>query len=79
MDAWTSLNQCVIIASSNMFPFPGFAYFWARFGGMLTPYVAQVLAKSSVTISQSVYCGVSLFAAAAASRLNIETLGKSLQ
>ncbi|XP_062410107.1 synaptic vesicle 2-related protein-like [Sardina pilchardus] len=51
----------------------------ARVGALLTPFVAQVLLRSSVYLTLSVYCVCSLLAAVAAWFLPIETAGRALQ
>ncbi|XP_060520106.1 synaptic vesicle 2-related protein [Cylas formicarius] len=50
----------------------------ARLGAMFTPYVAQVLLKSSVTLATSLYALAALLAAIACILLPIETSGKEL-
>lgn len=50
----------------------------ARFGAMITPYVAQVLLKSSITFATSIYTVSALLAAVACILLPIETRGKEL-
>ncbi|XP_063067142.1 synaptic vesicle 2-related protein-like [Engraulis encrasicolus] len=51
----------------------------ARVGALLTPFVAQVLLRSSVYLTLSVYCVCSLLAAVAAWFLPIETAGRGMQ
>uniref|UniRef100_A0A667ZVP8 Synaptic vesicle 2-related protein-like n=1 Tax=Myripristis murdjan TaxID=586833 RepID=A0A667ZVP8_9TELE len=51
----------------------------ARVGALLTPFVAQVLLRTSVYLTLSVYCGCCLLAAGASMLLPVETLGKGLQ
>ncbi|XP_054896686.1 synaptic vesicle 2-related protein-like isoform X1 [Poeciliopsis prolifica] len=51
----------------------------ARIGALITPFVAQVLLRTSMYLTLSVYCGFSLLAALASIFLPIETLGRSLQ
>ncbi|XP_053711345.1 synaptic vesicle 2-related protein-like [Synchiropus splendidus] len=50
-----------------------------RLGALITPFVAQVLLRSSVTLTVLVYCGFSLVAGVASLLLPIETLGRTLQ
>lgn len=50
----------------------------ARLGAMVTPYVAQVLLKSSVAVAVSVYAVAAVLAAVACVILPIETRGKEL-
>lgn len=50
----------------------------ARLGAMITPYVAQVLLKSSVGLATSVYAIAALLAAVACLALPIETLGQDM-
>uniref|UniRef100_A0AAY4B8F1 Major facilitator superfamily (MFS) profile domain-containing protein n=1 Tax=Denticeps clupeoides TaxID=299321 RepID=A0AAY4B8F1_9TELE len=51
----------------------------ARIGALLTPFVAQVLLRSSVYLTLSVYCACSLLGAVASMALPIETAGRALQ
>ncbi|KAM4532976.1 synaptic vesicle 2-related protein isoform 2-T2 [Fundulus diaphanus] len=51
----------------------------ARIGALITPFVAQVMLRTSVYLTLSVYCGCSLLAGIAALILPIETLGRGLQ
>ncbi|XP_022913065.1 synaptic vesicle 2-related protein [Onthophagus taurus] len=51
----------------------------ARFGAMVTPYVAQVLLKSSITFATTIYGIAALLAAVACLILPIETRGKELE
>nr|XP_020441379.1 synaptic vesicle 2-related protein-like isoform X2 [Monopterus albus] len=51
----------------------------ARLGALITPFVAQVLLRTSVYLTLSVYCGCCLLAGVASLILPIETLGRSLQ
>ncbi|KAM9841674.1 synaptic vesicle 2-related protein [Aulostomus maculatus] len=51
----------------------------ARLGALITPFVAQVLLKTSVYLTLSLYCCCSLLAGVVALLLPIETLGKNLQ
>ncbi|KAF7283998.1 synaptic vesicle 2-related protein [Rhynchophorus ferrugineus] len=50
----------------------------ARLGAMATPYVAQVLLKTSITLATSTYATAALLAAIACIILPIETTGKEL-
>ncbi|KAM9306266.1 synaptic vesicle 2-related protein [Pholidichthys leucotaenia] len=51
----------------------------ARVGALITPFVAQVLLRTSVYLTLSVYCACGLLAGAASLFLPIETLGRNLQ
>ncbi|XP_024154455.1 synaptic vesicle 2-related protein [Oryzias melastigma] len=51
----------------------------ARIGALITPFVAQVLLRSSVYVTLSVYCACGLVAGIASLLLPIETLGRGLQ
>uniref|UniRef100_A0AAQ5X4X1 Major facilitator superfamily (MFS) profile domain-containing protein n=1 Tax=Amphiprion ocellaris TaxID=80972 RepID=A0AAQ5X4X1_AMPOC len=51
----------------------------ARVGALITPFVAQVMLRTSVYLTLSVYCGVAVLAGVASLILPIETLGRSLQ
>lgn len=51
----------------------------ARLGAMITPYVAQVLLKSSVGLATQVYGVSALLAAGACLALPIETKGQELK
>lgn len=50
----------------------------ARLGAMVTPYVAQVLLKSSITMATTVYAAAALLAAIGCLVLPIETSGKEM-
>ena len=50
----------------------------ARLGAMLTPLVAQVLARSSLHAATAIYALVALLAALAAILLPIETRGRAM-
>ncbi|KAF5308161.1 hypothetical protein FQR65_LT06341 [Abscondita terminalis] len=50
----------------------------ARLGAMITPYVAQVLLKSSVVLATTVYAAAAILAAIACMILPIETKGREL-
>ncbi|TNN73753.1 Synaptic vesicle 2-related protein [Liparis tanakae] len=51
----------------------------SKVGALITPFVAQVLLRTSVYGTLSLYCGFSLLGCIASLILPIETLGKSLQ
>ncbi|CAH1230704.1 SVOP [Branchiostoma lanceolatum] len=51
----------------------------ARLGALLTPFVAQVMLKSSIYLTVSVYGTICLLAAVACLLLPIETKGRSMQ
>ncbi|XP_042365391.1 synaptic vesicle 2-related protein-like [Plectropomus leopardus] len=51
----------------------------SRLGGLITPFVAQVLLRASLPVTLSLYCGLSLLGGIAALILPIETLGRSLR
>ncbi|MCL4130641.1 UNVERIFIED_CONTAM: hypothetical protein GTU68_054199, partial [Idotea baltica] len=50
----------------------------ARFGAMMTPFVAQVLIRTSVHLATATYGTVAIMAAAAAIMLPIETKGRNM-
>lgn len=50
----------------------------ARLGAMITPYVAQVLLKSSITFSTTIYASAAILAAIGCILLPIETRGQEL-
>lgn len=50
----------------------------ARLGAMVTPYVAQVMLKTSITLATSTYATAALLAAIACMALPFETSGKEL-
>lgn len=50
----------------------------ARLGAMVTPYVAQVLLKSSIGLATSVYACAAILAAIGCLALPIETTGKEM-
>ena len=50
----------------------------ARLGAMVTPFVAQVLVKSSLNLAIGLYGGVALLAVAASMLLPIETKGRAM-
>ncbi|KAM6902105.1 synaptic vesicle 2-related protein [Xenentodon cancila] len=51
----------------------------SKVGALITPFVAQVLLRTSVYLTLSVYCGCCLLAGIASLLLPIETLGRGLQ
>ncbi|TKS84489.1 Synaptic vesicle 2-related protein [Collichthys lucidus] len=51
----------------------------ARVGALITPFVAQVMLRTSVRLALSFYCGFCLLAGVASLLLPIETLGRVLQ
>ncbi|KAM4527934.1 synaptic vesicle 2-related protein [Odontesthes bonariensis] len=51
----------------------------ARVGALITPFVAQVMLRTSVYLTLSMYCGLCLLAGVASLILPVETLGRSLQ
>lgn len=51
----------------------------ARIGSLITPFVAQVMLRTSVYLTLSMYCGCCLLAGVASLILPIETLGRGLQ
>nr|XP_046231715.1 synaptic vesicle 2-related protein-like [Scatophagus argus] len=51
----------------------------ARIGSLITPFVAQVMLRTSVYLTLSMYCCCSLLAGIASLLLPIETLGRGLQ
>ena len=57
----------------------GLAFFWARLGAIVTPYLAQVLSPISLVGTVSVYTVVGLLAAVAAAILPTETAGRDLE
>lgn len=57
----------------------GFCSTWARFGGMLTPYIAQVLLRVSWNLSLVVYISLSLMSLVATLLLPYETKGRPMQ
>lgn len=50
----------------------------ARFGAMLTPYIAQVLMKKSLHLAVAIYVSVALIAAVACLLLPVETKGREM-
>ncbi|RMX51666.1 hypothetical protein pdam_00008134 [Pocillopora damicornis] len=57
----------------------GFCSTWARFGGMLTPYIAQVLLRVSWNLSLVVYISLSMMSLVATLLLPYETKGRPMQ
>uniref|UniRef100_A0A4W6CQT4 SV2 related protein b n=1 Tax=Lates calcarifer TaxID=8187 RepID=A0A4W6CQT4_LATCA len=57
----------------------GAASMMARVGAVITPFVAQVLLRSSVPVTVLVYCCCAVLAGIASLILPIETLGRALQ
>uniref|UniRef100_A0A8D3BXK8 SV2 related protein b n=1 Tax=Scophthalmus maximus TaxID=52904 RepID=A0A8D3BXK8_SCOMX len=51
----------------------------SRLGALITPFVAQVMLRTSMYLTLSVYCGCSVLAGFASLLLPIETLGRGLQ
>ncbi|XP_053195452.1 synaptic vesicle 2-related protein [Scomber japonicus] len=51
----------------------------ARLGSLITPFVAQVMLRTSGYLTLSLYCGCSLLAGVASLMLPIETSGRNLQ
>lgn len=76
--------QVVFVYTPEVFPTEiralamGICSAMARVGALITPFIAQVLLRTSVYLTLSVYCVVSLLAGIAALFLPFETLGKSL-
>ncbi|KAL2100506.1 hypothetical protein ACEWY4_004900 [Coilia grayii] len=69
-EVYPTMTRAVGIGTSSGF---------ARVGALLTPFVAQVLLRSSVYLTLSVYCVCSLLAAVATWFLPIETAGRGLE
>uniref|UniRef100_A0A7N6AUH5 Major facilitator superfamily (MFS) profile domain-containing protein n=1 Tax=Anabas testudineus TaxID=64144 RepID=A0A7N6AUH5_ANATE len=51
----------------------------AKLGALITPFVAQVMLRTSVNLTLTMYCGCSVLAGVASLILPIETLGRGLQ
>ncbi|KAM9735210.1 synaptic vesicle 2-related protein-like [Menidia menidia] len=77
--------QVVFVYTPEVFPTEtralamGTASAVARLGALITPFVAQVMLRTSVYLTLSVYCGCCLLAGIASMILPIETLGRGLQ
>lgn len=77
--------QVVFVYTPEVFPTEtralamGTASAVARVGALITPFVAQVMLRTSMRLTLSVYCGCSLLAGVASLILPIETLGRGLQ
>ncbi|XP_069028961.1 synaptic vesicle 2-related protein-like [Embiotoca jacksoni] len=77
--------QVVFVYTPEVFPTEnralamGISNAMARVGALITPFVAQVMLRTSVYLTLSVYCGCALLAGVASLILPIETLGKGLQ
>ncbi|XP_031711837.1 synaptic vesicle 2-related protein isoform X1 [Anarrhichthys ocellatus] len=63
-------NRALAMGISNMM---------SKVGALMTPFVVQVLLRTSVYGTLSLYCGFSLLGGIAALMLPIETLGRGLQ
>ncbi|KAF7667544.1 hypothetical protein LDENG_00057870 [Lucifuga dentata] len=77
--------QVVYIYTPEVFPTEtralaiGTCCMMSRLGALLTPFVAQVMLRTSVYLTLSLYCGCCLLAAGMSLCLPIETLGRGLQ
>ncbi|CAI6367334.1 unnamed protein product [Macrosiphum euphorbiae] len=77
--------QAVYVYTPEVYPTPlrsigvGTCSAMARLGAMVTPYVAQVLLKSSFNTSIIIYITAALLAAIASSLLPIETKGRDMK
>uniref|UniRef100_A0A3B5BAG8 Synaptic vesicle 2-related protein-like n=1 Tax=Stegastes partitus TaxID=144197 RepID=A0A3B5BAG8_9TELE len=77
--------QVVFVYTPEVFPTEnralamGTSSAMARVGALITPFIAQVMLRTSVYLTLSVYVGVSVLAGVASLILPIETLGRSLQ
>ncbi|XP_022174430.1 synaptic vesicle 2-related protein [Myzus persicae] len=77
--------QAVYVYTPEVYPTPlrsigvGTCSAMARLGAMVTPYVAQVLLKSSFNTSIIIYITAALMAALASSLLPIETKGRDMK
>ncbi|XP_022050281.2 synaptic vesicle 2-related protein [Acanthochromis polyacanthus] len=77
--------QVVFVYTPEVFPTEnralamGTSSAMARVGALITPFVAQVMLRTSIYLTLSVYCGVAVLAGIASLILPIETLGRSLQ
>ncbi|XP_041825115.1 synaptic vesicle 2-related protein-like [Melanotaenia boesemani] len=77
--------QVVFVYTPEVFPTEtravamGTSSAMAKIGALITPFVAQVLLRTSVYLTLSVYCGCCLLAGIASLLLPVETLGRVLQ
>ncbi|XP_058473459.1 synaptic vesicle 2-related protein [Solea solea] len=77
--------QVVFVYTPEVFPTEnralamGVASTMARVGALITPFIAQVMLRSSVNLTLALYCGCSVLAGVASLLLPIETLGRGLQ
>ncbi|KAL5241683.1 hypothetical protein ACI65C_009093 [Semiaphis heraclei] len=77
--------QAIYVYTPEVYPTPlksigvGTCSAMARLGAMVTPYVAQVLLKSSFNTSIIIYITAALMAAIASSLLPIETKGRDMK
>nr|XP_043867732.1 synaptic vesicle 2-related protein [Solea senegalensis] len=77
--------QVVFVYTPEVFPTEnralamGIASTMARVGALITPFIAQVMLRSSVNLTLALYCGCSVLAGVASLLLPIETLGRGLQ
>ncbi|XP_044029764.1 synaptic vesicle 2-related protein [Siniperca chuatsi] len=77
--------QATIVYTTEVFPTEnralamGISSGMSRLGALITPFVAQVVLRTSQYLTVSVYCGCSLLAGVACLILPIETLGRGLQ
>ena len=77
--------QAAYVYTPEVYPTPlrsvgvGSCSAMARLGAMITPYVAQVLVKSSLPLAISVYGVAALLAAVASHFLPYETSGKEMR
>uniref|UniRef100_A0A3Q3LTV0 Synaptic vesicle 2-related protein-like n=1 Tax=Mastacembelus armatus TaxID=205130 RepID=A0A3Q3LTV0_9TELE len=77
--------QVVFVYTPEVFPTEnralamGTSSAMAKLGALITPFVAQVMLRTSVYLTLSVYCGCCLLAGIASLLLPIETLGRGLQ
>ncbi|XP_040014005.1 synaptic vesicle 2-related protein-like [Xiphias gladius] len=77
--------QVVFVYTPEVFPTEnralamGTSSAMARMGALITPFVAQVMLRTSLYLSLSLYCGCCLLAGVVCLILPIETLGRGLQ
>lgn len=77
--------QAIYVYTPEVYPTPlrsigvGTCSAMARLGAMITPYIAQVLLKSSFNTSIIIYITAALLAAIASSLLPIETKGRDMK